>query len=54
LDTGNITMTVDIAVMQLDSRGPRSGEILPFLMTDTKIHWKVSHTLTTTTAYTVT
>ena len=33
LDTGNITMMVDIAVMHLDSRGPRSGEILPFLMT---------------------
>jgi len=26
-------MMVDIAVMHLDSRGPRNGEILSFLMT---------------------
>ena len=34
LDAGNITMAVDIAVTHLDSKGPRSGEFLPFLMTD--------------------
>ena len=34
----NIIMTVDIAITHLDSQGPRSDEILPFLMTDTKIY----------------
>jgi len=32
-------MTVHIAIMHLDNRGPRRDEFLPFLMTDTKIHW---------------
>jgi len=30
LDAGNITMAVDIAVMHLDSKGPRSSEFSPF------------------------
>ena len=57
LDEGNIKMTVDIAVMHLDSSGPRIGEFLPFFMTDTKIHWlfgRFQIRLSTTTAHTVT
>jgi len=54
LDEGNIKMRVDIAVMHLDSSGPRIGEFLPFFMMDTKIHWLFQILLSTTTAHTVT